>query len=54
MKCLKGVLQGSEFVSEMGEQIHIPNHYTLTKTDCFVLLDAFNCIRRMVRIKGEL
>ena len=53
MRCLKGMLQGSEFVSEMGEQIHIPNYYSPIQTSCFVLLDTFNCIKRIVYIKEK-
>lgn len=53
MRCLKGVLQGSEFVSEMEEQIHIPNYYSPYTSSCFVLLDKFNCIKRIVYIKEE-
>ena len=53
MRCLKGVLQGSEFVSEMEEQIHIPNYYSPYTSSCFVLLDKFKCIKRAVHIKEE-
>mgnify|MGYP003613872732 CR=1 FL=1 len=50
VRCLKGVLHGNEFVSEMGECITIPGFYTCSRIECFVLLDKLNHIMRMVPI----
>lgn len=50
VRCLKGVLQGSKFVSEHGECVNITGFFACSQIECFVLLDKLNHIMRMVPI----